>query len=743
MDLKELMRRSDPAELLRRVKSASSVAVHVSAAAPEDIAQPLSDAEDVGTNNSPDAADSAEHKRRDSSPPSAPAKTPVDLRAIMQNMDSQALLARIRGKDTQRAASVKQDELEPMRPIQTTIAIAQAPAPKSGTEEPECSVWKFFVEPVAATIAERTRANPLLPIFVVENPYPNYSDYFKDALKQMCASYRLIQLDGINEERLANLAVQLTASQQEGVILFCTSRAQLHKDFRSLVRSDGYLSIPSLNFERMQQYAARCRTGIVLTPEDGAWIKWIGPQELLFANGLGDGHWIDGLRQLASQHSAAQVPGHSRKLKEMYGVEVARNWAEQLFNDLALAREGKIGWDEVDRGALLAGPPGTGKTTLARAIATESGANFIAVSAVKDWMSGNGLDEAIKLMATTFSIARQQAPSIIFIDEIDSVGNREEFTGQNASWNTAFLNALLTEMDGFDDRRQVIVIGATNHPENIDGALKRAGRLDRVIRLSRPGVDALADMYRGMLKVYSNDLSEVDFRDCAASSLGLTGADVEVLVRGARRRARLDGYRAIQKADVIDEIYRIPPDAERRPLSKTELENTAYHEAGHALVGLSLETTREQVRMASIIADNDGALGFVAVNQREQNETRASLLDRICMSLAGRAAEENVYGKGNVSTGAGGGSSYNDLAIARRLAEAYVGVYGFSEKHPNWYATENIEDEAANIVSSQFNRAAELIKEKRTQLEDIAQSLLLKHILTYEDLMGVMEQNNG
>lgn len=740
MDLKEIMRGMDPAALRRRLAGGSSGEEKA-----EGTSSPVSTPTDGAAEELPadHASGQGDNDQPDTQPASPVSVLPThreneipDLRAIMRGMDPQALRARLAGT----GAEMKAREAPKPEEKKRSRVTREAKPPESPSDH---SVWQFFVEPVAKTIEDRTLANPLLPVFLVENPYPDYTDQFKEALEQACRGYKVIQVDGKDSERLANLVVHFATNQAKGVILFCTSRGQIPKDFRSLIRSDGYLSIPSLNTVRLQQYASRSRPDVTLDAKDIDWIKWIGPQELLVADGLGDGHWLEGLRQLASQHSAAQVPGHTRKLDEMYGVESARNWAKQLFNDMTLAREGKIDWAEVDRGALLAGPPGTGKTTLARAIATESGANFIAVSAVKDWMTGNGLDESIKLMATTFSTARQQAPSIIFIDEIDSIGNRDEFTGQNASWNTAFLNALLTEMDGFDDQRQVIVIGATNHPENIDAALKRAGRLDRLIRLARPSVNALADMYRGMLKQYPHDLDDQAICECAANSLGLTGADIEVLVRGARRRARLDGHRSIHKDDVLEEIYRIPPDAERRPLSPVELENTAYHEAGHALVGLLLESTSDHVRMASIIADSDGALGFVAVTQSEQNETRASLRDRICMTLAGRATEEIVFGKDRVSTGAGGASSDNDLATSRRLAEAYVGIYGFSEKRPNWYAKEGVEEEAAAIVGEQFKRASEILLANREKLDGIANALLKDHAISRNELVVLAGVSHG
>lgn len=653
-----------------------------------------------------------------------------DLKAIMREADPVELLRKLRGEAT---PAQKRPPAPSSAPAPTFVA-DETPAPTPSAESGQCDIWGFLVAPVLEQIAELTKHNPLLPVFLVENPYPAYAKEINAAL--LASDYRVITLDTIEPERMGRFVIALTENRPKGVILFCTSRSALPREYRSLVRKDGYLSIPSPSFERLQQFAKQCRN-ISLEPQDVEWCKWIGPQELLVASLLSSAHWQEGLRQLALQHSAAQNVGQSRKLSDIYGAESARAWAKQLFNDIDLARKGDINWREVDHGALFAGPPGTGKTTLARAIASESGVTFIPISPVKDWMSGNGLDECIKLMSATFSRARQQKPSIIFIDEIDSIGNREKFTGQNASWNTAFLDALLTEMDGFDGNEGLIVIGATNYPENVDSALRRAGRLDRIIYLTLPDTAALAAMYHGMLSQYPHALTEEDIKDCANNSLGLTGADVEQLVRGARRRARLANNRPISKDDLLDEIYHIPSDAERRPMNPQELGRTAHHEAGHTLVGLKLPTLSERVRIASIIASNE-TLGFVALAQTEQNATRAELEDRICMALAGRAAEETVYGKADTSTGAGGSNSSNDLALASRIAKAYLGLYGFSDKHPNWYTQTGLEEEAAQLVNNQFERAMKLLRDNRAQFDAIAQALLKEHVLPREALLKLM-----
>lgn len=602
-------------------------------------------------------------------------------------------------------------------------------------------VWEFFVLPVAQQIQQRLQANALLPVFIVENPFPRYAKRLRSALANLCPALNTYQLDTRVTEDFQDLVMRMAEQRAFGMILFCTSRNQLPREFLSLVRSDGYLSIPLMNAERLADYAGRRFPGADLSAITPSWAMAIGPQELLCVNTLKLEHdWLAGLRQLADQRNQVQSAGAQLRLDDLHGVESAKHWASQLFNDLRLALRGEISWKEVDRGALFAGPPGTGKTTLARAIALDCGVSFTAVAPVKDWMTGNGLDECVQLMSATFAAARQQAPSILFIDEIDTLGNRENFQGQNASWNTAFLNAVLSELDGFDDRSQVIVIGATNHADNVDPALQRAGRLDRVIPISRPDVAGLQAIYLAKLKPHAYAIAPDELRRCASLSLGLTGADVELLVRGARRRARMDGNRAITADDLQGEIFRIPPQAVRNPLHGPQLARTAYHEAGHAVVALMLPSLREHLQLASVVADDQGALGFVGIKNAEHNQTRSELLDRICMVLAGRAAEAQIFGDDEVSTGAGGYSSHNDLAVARRLSEAALGVYGFSAANPNWHTLTPDEAETKALIAEQYARARSLLQAQHLLLTAVSESLQAEHVLDRQALLQLFEE---
>lgn len=604
----------------------------------------------------------------------------------------------------------------------------------------DMQIWHFLLDPIAEHIENVTKENSLLPVFLLENPYPSYANSIYEAISthDSLKRFEIIALEGEGVAPLADKIVQLSRKKPAGILLMCTSKSALPRQFASLVREDGYLTIPHLNYDRLQAFSKNFH-GACLVPESARdWVKWVGPQELIVASTLSQKNWIVGLEQLARQNSMSQSFGTAKKLSDLHGVDSAVNWAKQLFNDIELARNGQITWDEVDKGALLVGPPGTGKTTIAKAIAYEAGVNFIPVAPTSDWMGGDGLHESLAKMSATFSLARQTAPSIVFIDELDSVGNRETFTGHNASYNTDFLNNLLMELDGFESRDQVIVIAATNYPEKVDPALRRSGRLDRIIQLQRPGVDALASLYKAVCSKYPVNITEKEYRECAENSLGLTGADVEVMVRGARRRARLDGMRDICKEDIIAEIYRIPADAERKPLHESELYATACHEAGHALMGLLQPNTKFHVRLASIIPSNDGALGFVASTRNELSETRESLLDSIRVALAGRAAEEIVFGAAKVSTGAGGWTERCDLAVANRMAKAYLYKYGFSEADPNWWGESDDDTEAKALIKQLYDEVMTTIKRNRPKLDLIADELRKCSVLNQAKLLQLI-----
>jgi DNA polymerase III delta prime subunit len=374
-------------------------------------------------------------------------------------------------------------------------------------------------------------------------------------------------------------------------------------------------------------------------------------------------------------------------MAQIHGLGQAKEQAATFISDIQAYLSGSIPWTQVDRGMLLIGPPGTGKTMLARAMSREANVRFIHASAA-DWQSANHLGEHVQSIRSSFSLARRYAPSILFIDEFDSIGRRGH-GGNNEFYHTAIVNAVLEELQGFQDREGVVVIAATNRLEGIDPALRRAGRLDRLVGVNYPNIDALTKIYEYYIHeqtMLGVDVGKLDLRELARMTFGQTGADVEVYVRGAARRARNRvadrGKTVIAQEDFVAEIMGAPSaESGAARLSDKDMRRTAVHEAGHALLQLSGPTKGRDISYVSVIPRSDGTLGFVfSAPEARHIVTKNELLEDVRVLLGGRAAESVIFGEGNISSGSGGASPASDLAQATRILTAMMTQYGFSRR---------------------------------------------------------------
>ncbi|MDO8878982.1 MAG: AAA family ATPase [Pseudolabrys sp.] len=444
---------------------------------------------------------------------------------------------------------------------------------------------------------------------------------------------------------------------------------------------------------------------------------------------LGADRSLARLRNLVGANATEKEPGPL--LSDMHGLGAAKSWGLALINDLRLYVAGQLSWAEVDKGCLLTGAPGTGKTSFARALAREANVHFIATSYAQWQAHREGhLGHVTQAIHKVFSEAALQSPAIIFIDEIDTLPARG--TGKwNDDWFGAINTTLLECMDGYARREGVVVIAACNDPNRLDPALVRSGRLDRHIEIPLPDVPALIGIFRTHLAA---DLTGTDLRDAALAARGGTGADVERFVREARGRARRAG-RPITLRDLLDAVRKgaaeWPADVRRR---------IACHEAGHAIAFLALgiaEPKALSIGGAGGLAEND--LGEMRAITRSHMEKFLVAL------LAGRAAEQLIFGE--VTAGAGG-SATSDLGRATTLASRLETDYGLGSFGlvciPGGASDRDLLllDSLRSAVSDSINRAyaaaIELLRQNQHALEALATALFGAGYLDRADIQAVL-----
>ena len=430
---------------------------------------------------------------------------------------------------------------------------------------------------------------------------------------------------------------------------------------------------------------------------------------------------------------------------DVAGLEEAKVEVMEVVDFLKNPKKYTALGGKIPKGVLLVGPPGTGKTLLAKAVAGEAQVPFFTLSGSDfvEMFVGVGASRVRDL----FKQAREKAPCIIFIDEIDAVGRsrgKNQIMGGNDEREST-LNQLLVEMDGFSTDLGIIMMAATNRPDVLDAALLRPGRFDRQISIDRPDLIGREQIFKVHLKALKL-AAEVDAHKLAEQTPGFAGAEIANVCNEAALIAARNDKKEVEMIDFNAAIDRVIGGLEKKNkiISPEEKKIVAYHEAGHAVVGWFLDSTDPLVKV-SIVPRGVAALGYAQYLPKEQYlYTTEQLIDSMCMTLGGRAAEEIVFGR--ISTGA-----QNDLERITRMAYGMVTLYGmnkavgpvsFNDPQGEYqfrkpYSEQTsllIDQEVRKIIETAFDKTLDLIRSKREVLEAIAQELLSKEVIFKQDL---------
>lgn len=559
------------------------------------------------------------------------------------------------------------------------------------------STLSVDVAMAAVMLAAQLETTPLLlkalrresPIVLIQMPDENFEEPLEE-VSRMCLvgrSAKLISVHQLDQMR----TTQRRLERRSAVIMPCDADKRMLSKMTARALTAIALDVPivalamnvpvtvpetlrtladrTISFgpldARSMEVLIEAVTGDAVPVDDAAWIAAVTPSDLRMSVSLnrGGAASLDKLRTAVEVRKAKGID--APLVQDLSGYGEAKEIALGMIQDLEAYRAGSIPWSAVDRGLVLAGPPGTGKTFFAASFARSAGLPLI-VGSLATWQSKGHLGDTLKAMKATFAQARAEAPSVLFIDELDSFGDRASFGDHHRDYSSQVVNGLLEELDGAQERTGVVVLGATNLVERIDPAILRPGRLDRVVHIELPDAAGLVGIIRSLL---GKELGDVDLMPVVLAGRGASGADASAWVRRARGIARRDG-RDLE----LDDLLAAAGEG-RNVLSTEERWRAAVHEAGHACAATAL-------KLGTVLELTlHGTGGTTAFRPSASILTLDVAMAGIVQLLAGREAERLVLGQ--VSAGAGG-PPHSDLSQAMQTALSIESSWGLGRLGPVW-----------------------------------------------------------
>ena len=444
-----------------------------------------------------------------------------------------------------------------------------------------------------------------------------------------------------------------------------------------------------------------------------------------------------------------------KTFKDVAGQEEAKDSLSEIVDFLHNPGKYKEIGAKVPKGVLLVGPPGTGKTLMAQAVAGEANVPFFSISGSEfvEMFVGMGASKVRDL----FKQAKEKAPCIVFIDEIDAIGKKRDVSGYSGNdEREQTLNQLLNEMDGFDATEGVVLLAATNRPEILDPALTRPGRFDRQVQVELPDLKGREDI----LKVHAKNIKredDIDYEEIAKRTAGTSGADLANIINEGALRAVREGRNKLTQEDLEESIETVIAGQQKKNavISDDQKKIIAYHEVGHALVA-AIQTQKTPVTKITIIPRTGGALGYTMTVDKDEKYimTKQELFDEIVTFAGGRSAEELIFN--TKTTGAS-----NDIERATAIARNMVTIYGMDEDFDFMQLEQiqgkylggqrsmivsdgtgdKVDEKVAKIIAAAHMRAIEILKDNLDKLHEISDFLLKEETITGEEFMAILNKN--